>query len=91
MNFKVDLPKDKSSIIKVIGVGGGGGNAVNYMYEQGISGVAARHALGCNTRWGLTPTPLPHVVGAVTGALAGVPFPPEIFPSVQGGGGYPPP
>ncbi|MFT5723332.1 MAG: cell division protein FtsZ [Bacteroidia bacterium] len=39
MNFKVDLPKDKSSIIKVIGVGGGGGNAVNYMYEQGISGV----------------------------------------------------
>ncbi len=39
MNFKIDLPKDKSSIIKVIGVGGGGGNAVNYMYEQGISGV----------------------------------------------------
>ncbi len=39
MNFRVDLPKDKSSIIKVIGVGGGGGNAVNYMHEQGISGV----------------------------------------------------
>lgn len=39
MNFKIDLPKEKSSIIKVIGVGGGGGNAVNYMYEQGISGV----------------------------------------------------
>lgn len=39
MNFKIDLPKERSSIIKVIGVGGGGGNAVNYMYEQGISGV----------------------------------------------------
>ncbi|MBI1307278.1 MAG: cell division protein FtsZ [Bacteroidetes bacterium] len=39
MNFKVDLPKERSSIIKVVGVGGGGGNAVNYMYEQGITGV----------------------------------------------------
>ncbi|MEZ4842787.1 MAG: cell division protein FtsZ [Bacteroidia bacterium] len=39
MNFKIDLPKERSSIIKVIGVGGGGGNAVNYMYKQGISGV----------------------------------------------------
>jgi cell division protein FtsZ len=39
MNFKIDLPKERSSIIKVIGVGGGGGNAVNSMYEQGISGV----------------------------------------------------
>jgi cell division protein FtsZ len=39
MNFKIDLPKDKSSIIKVIGVGGGGGNAVNYMYHEGITGV----------------------------------------------------
>ncbi len=34
-----DLPKDQSSVIKVIGVGGGGSNAVNYMYEQGIRGV----------------------------------------------------
>jgi cell division protein FtsZ len=38
-SFKVELPKEKSSIIKVIGVGGGGGNAVNYMYKEGISGV----------------------------------------------------
>jgi cell division protein FtsZ len=37
--FKVDLPEHQSSIIKVIGVGGGGGNAVNYMYEKGIKGV----------------------------------------------------
>jgi cell division protein FtsZ len=34
-NFKVQLPKEKSSIIKVIGVGGGGGNAVNFMYKEG--------------------------------------------------------
>lgn len=37
--FIVDLPKDRSSIIKVIGVGGGGSNAVNHMYRQGIAGV----------------------------------------------------
>ena len=34
--FVVDLPKDRSSIIKVIGVGGGGSNAVNHMFRQGI-------------------------------------------------------
>ena len=34
-----DLPKNQSSVIKVIGVGGGGSNAVNYMYEHGIDGV----------------------------------------------------
>lgn len=34
-----DLPKQSSSIIKVVGVGGGGGNAVAHMYEQGITGV----------------------------------------------------
>jgi cell division protein FtsZ len=37
--LQFDLPKDQSSIIKVIGVGGGGGNAVNHMYNQGIVGV----------------------------------------------------
>ena len=41
-----DSPKDKSSIIKVIGVGGGGGNAVNHMYSQGIQGV---DFILCNT------------------------------------------
>ena len=34
-----DLPKNQSSVIKVIGVGGGGSNAVNYMINQGIRGV----------------------------------------------------
>lgn len=34
-----DLPKEKSSIIKVIGIGGGGSNAVNHMYSQNIEGV----------------------------------------------------
>lgn len=37
--MKFDISKSKTSIIKVIGVGGGGGNAVNYMYNQGIVGV----------------------------------------------------
>ncbi len=37
--FKVELPKEQSSIIKVMGVGGGGSNAVNYMYSKGIKGV----------------------------------------------------
>jgi cell division protein FtsZ len=37
--FKVELPKEQSSIIKVMGVGGGGSNAVNYMYKKGIVGV----------------------------------------------------
>ena len=41
-----DLPKEKSSIIKVIGVGGGGSNAVNYMHSLGISGV---DFIVCNT------------------------------------------
>ncbi len=44
--MKFDLPKDQSSIIKVIGVGGGGSNAVNYMYSQGIKGV---DFIVCNT------------------------------------------
>tara|TARA_B110000116_G_scaffold271252_1_gene291487 strand:- start:1617 stop:3701 length:2085 start_codon:yes stop_codon:yes gene_type:complete len=34
-----DLPKYRSNVIKVIGVGGGGSNAINYMFEQGINGV----------------------------------------------------
>ncbi len=34
-----NLPKHQSSVIKVIGIGGGGGNAINYMYKNGIEGV----------------------------------------------------
>ncbi|MBL0131952.1 MAG: cell division protein FtsZ [Chitinophagaceae bacterium] len=41
-----DLPKEKSSILKVIGVGGGGGNAVNFMFSQQIEGV---NFVICNT------------------------------------------
>ncbi len=37
--IKFDLPKNQSSIIKVMGVGGGGSNAVNHMFRQGIEGV----------------------------------------------------
>jgi len=37
--FEFDLPKGNSSIIKVIGVGGGGNNALKHMYERGINGV----------------------------------------------------
>jgi cell division protein FtsZ len=44
VNFK--LPKKASSIIKVVGVGGGGCNAVNHMYEEGIQGV---EYMICNT------------------------------------------
>ncbi|MBT8316390.1 MAG: cell division protein FtsZ [Lutibacter sp.] len=38
-NISFDLPKNQSNVIKVIGVGGGGSNAVNHMYAQGIKGV----------------------------------------------------
>lgn len=41
-----EIPKNQSSIIKVIGVGGGGSNAVNYMYNLGIQGV---DFIVCNT------------------------------------------
>ena len=40
-NFGItfDLPKNQSNVIKVIGVGGGGSNAINHMFKQGIKGV----------------------------------------------------
>ena len=44
--LKFDLPKNQSSIIKVLGVGGGGSNAVSHMFEQGIQGV---DFIICNT------------------------------------------
>ena len=34
-----DMPKNQSNVIKVIGVGGGGSNAINHMFKQGINGV----------------------------------------------------
>ncbi len=52
-----DIPKEKSSIIKVIGVGGGGSNAVNHMYKQGIKDV---DFIVCNTdRQVLDSSPVP--------------------------------
>jgi cell division protein FtsZ len=55
--MEFDIPKDTSSIIKVIGVGGGGSNAVNHMYNQGIIGV---DFIVCNTdRQSLDISPVP--------------------------------
>lgn len=52
-----DIPSKEKSIIKVIGVGGGGGNAVKYMYNQGIIGV---DFAVCNTdRQALDDNPIP--------------------------------
>jgi cell division protein FtsZ len=45
-NFTFDLPKNQSNVIKVIGVGGGGSNAINHMFRQGIIGV---DFVVCNT------------------------------------------
>jgi cell division protein FtsZ len=45
-HLQFDLPKEQSSIIKVLGVGGGGSNAVNHMFDQGIIGV---NFVVCNT------------------------------------------
>jgi cell division protein FtsZ len=45
-SFEFDIPAHHKSIIKVIGVGGGGSNAVNHMYNQGIKGV---EFVICNT------------------------------------------
>lgn len=38
-NINFDMPKNQSNVIKVIGVGGGGSNAINHMFQQGIKGV----------------------------------------------------
>ena len=58
--MKFDLPKENSSIIKVLGVGGGGSNAVNHMYRQGIKGV---DFLVCNTdQQALDISPIPFKV-----------------------------
>ena len=55
MNF--DLPVDRSSIIKVLGIGGGGSNAVNHMFRKGIKDV---NFIVCNTdQQALTKSPVP--------------------------------
>src|SRR5260221_12096804 len=58
--MKFDLPKEQTSIIKVVGVGGGGSNAVNHMYKQGIKGV---DFIVCNTdAQALELSPIPNKV-----------------------------
>ncbi|MFT4060990.1 MAG: cell division protein FtsZ [Edaphocola sp.] len=55
-----EIPKNQSSIIKVIGVGGGGGNAVNYMYSLGVDGV---DFIVCNTdSQALAQSPIPNKI-----------------------------
>ncbi|MBO1884989.1 cell division protein FtsZ [Capnocytophaga sp. Marseille-Q4570] len=55
-----NLPKNNSNYIKIIGVGGGGGNAVNYMFNQGIKGV---DYIVCNTdKQDLENSPVPNKV-----------------------------
>lgn len=64
LGLQFDLPKDSTSIIKVIGVGGGGSNAVNYMFNQGIVGV---DFIVCNTdrqALNISPVPLKIQLGA---------------------------
>jgi cell division protein FtsZ len=58
--MQFELPQDESSIIKVIGVGGGGSNAVNHMYRLGIKGV---DFIICNTdKQALEKSPVPNKI-----------------------------
>ena len=59
-NFSFDLPKNKSNVMKVMGIGGGGSNAVNHMYKQGIKGV---DFVVCNTdSQALEESPVPNKI-----------------------------
>ncbi len=76
--MRFDLPREQSSIIKVIGVGGGGSNAVNYMYEQGIKGV---DFLVCNTdaqALDASPVPIKVQLGSTLTAGRGAGSKPEV-------------
>ncbi len=64
-----DFPTDSPKIIKVIGVGGGGCNAVNHMYTEGIEGVAF---MVCNTdSKALNDSPVPNKLQLGKGLGAG--------------------
>lgn len=59
-NIMFDLPKNQSNVIKVIGVGGGGSNAINHMFRQGIIGV---DFVVCNTdSQALQSSPVPNKI-----------------------------
>src|SRR5262245_52686786 len=67
--MQFEIPKERPSIIKVIGVGGGGSNAVNYMYRLGIKGV---DFLVCNTdHQALEVSPVPHKIQLGTSLTEG--------------------
>jgi len=59
-NIEFILPKNQSNVIKVVGIGGGGSNAINYMYNKGIKGV---DYVVCNTdSQALENSPVPNKV-----------------------------
>jgi len=59
-NYSFDLPKNRSNVMKVMGVGGGGSNAVNHMFQQGITGV---DFIVCNTdSQALDKSPVPNKI-----------------------------
>ena len=59
-NFSFDLTKNKSNVMIVMGVGGGGSNAVNHMFQQGITGV---DFIVCNTDYqALDKSPVPNKI-----------------------------
>ena len=63
--MQFDLPKDQSSIIKVFGIGGGGSNAVNHMYKQGIKGVDFVICNTDNQALDISPVPLKIQLGSI--------------------------
>ncbi|HIA11588.1 MAG TPA: cell division protein FtsZ, partial [Flavobacteriales bacterium] len=68
--MQFELPKGKSSIIKVIGVGGGGSNAVNHMFNEGIKGV---DFVVCNTdEQALDNSPIPLKIQLGAGLTEGL-------------------
>ncbi|HUM45749.1 MAG TPA: cell division protein FtsZ [Chitinophagales bacterium] len=69
MSIQFDLPQEQASIIKVIGVGGGGGNAVNHMFRQGIVGV--NFVVANTDRQALEMSPVPNKIQLGTNLTEG--------------------
>jgi len=68
--MQFELPQDEGSIIKVIGVGGGGSNAVNHMFRLGIKGV---DFIVCNTdKQALEKSPVPNKIQLGVGLTKGL-------------------
>ncbi|KGO86397.1 cell division protein FtsZ [Flavobacterium rivuli WB 3.3-2 = DSM 21788] len=69
-SISFDLPKNQSNVIKVIGVGGGGSNAINHMFKQGIKGV---DFIVCNTdSQALQSSPVPNKIQLGLGLTEGL-------------------